>query len=229
VNPDSKRNASSKGASIAPLDSNRKRLFHRLRADAPPVGFAVLLLSSLLVRCATRDDSALTSAGVHQTGELGEGGAGGSPILVGGGGRWSPLEAGPPPCTPTTADRDCPIPRPQCDGDSALAYYANPACVERACQWTRRTAPCAHGCADGGCSSPATSELDGSTDGDPECSSGDGSVCAVPPSICMDDSHVLYFTNPSCVAGRCQSEAHTLDCTAHRCERGGCRYAITTH
>lgn len=206
----------------------------RLRSGAPPATFALLLVASLMLRCAKTEPTpsliGFQPGPVARGGSTGTGGAsiatGGLSLGVGTGGQ-SAVTPPPSECTPATADHDCPLPTSACEGTSALAYYTSPACVYGRCQWTRLTTPCDRGCTDGGCAPAFTAVAAGNVDSGVECSSSDASTCALPASICMDATRLLYFSNPRCVAGQCQFEAHARDCSPDDCQNGGCRVHFT--
>jgi hypothetical protein len=210
----------------------------RSRNGGPPLAFLSLLALSLLVRCASSDrEPVLGSSQVVASGgalSSGTGGAGGSPIATGSGGLtiqiWTGTGGGEPDgglpltCTPATADRDCALPHSTCEGALSLAYYTDPVCIENTCHWTRRTSPCSRGCYDGGCTQPFTAVPAGPIDSGVECTPGDASTCELPPSVCLDQRTLLFFTNARCVAGACQVEALTRDCSDVGCANGGCSY-----
>lgn len=219
--------------------SQQKRFMTRFRSGGPPAVLLALLASSLLLRCANTDsESSLYSRQVAETGgaaTIGVGGTGGSPFRTGSGGLTIQLVAGAGgqldagrtfSCTPKTVERDCPLPRSTCGGAGSLAYYTDPVCVQNACQWTRHTTLCDRACNDGGCLPSFTAVPIGPIDAGTECAAADASACTLPPSVCLDDSNLLYFTNPRCVEGACRTDALVRACS-RGCNYGGCRYPLT--
>lgn len=126
-------------------------------------------------------------------------------------------------CVPGAPAESCPIPPPFCEDGVTLSYFTDPACPMSTCEWTRRTIRCEF-CQDGGCrinSGPSPSPV-------PLCWEGDGGTCPFQPSICLNDSQMVYFENPRCVTGICESTGHVTDCSGMGCRNGVCVY-MSTH
>ncbi len=51
--------------------------------------------------------------------------------------------------------------------------------------------------------------------------------CPLPPSVCQDGLHLVYFTNPACVYGQCMYSQEIFTCTAF-CASGACGASTTT-
>jgi hypothetical protein len=41
-----------------------------------------------------------------------------------------------------------------------------------------------------------------------------GVQCALPPSVCLDDYYLIYYTGGTCVDNKCEYETHWLYCYA---------------
>jgi hypothetical protein len=59
------------------------------------------------------------------------------------------------------------------------------------------------------------------------CSGDDAGTCQLPPSLCADDRWLAYFTNATCVDGRCRWDVGYRDCDALSCVGGGCQLNVT--
>jgi hypothetical protein len=224
---------------IGPQTWSHKRWADRIRAGMPPLAFLSLLASSLLIRCVgTERGPGLISNRTVEAGTVsfGTAGAGGSPSATKSGGFTIQIPTGSGgqfdlgrtySCAPATAARDCPLPRSTCEGASSFVYYTDPSCVENVCKWTRSTSRCGRGCNDGGCLPPLTAVPVGPIDSGVECTPGDAGACELPPSDCLDQRNLLYFTNAKCVSGSCQAEAVVQDCGYSGCRYGGCSSHLT--
>jgi hypothetical protein len=51
-------------------------------------------------------------------------------------------------------------------------------------------------------------------------------TCELPPSTCLDDSYVVYYTDGTCVSDMCQYMTHLLYCPTG-CRNGGCLGGFT--
>jgi hypothetical protein len=219
----------------------------RSRKHSPPAVVGMLLVSSLVVRCASKDapgervartDAAVTGEGGRSLIQTGSGGKGtGGQIFFQTGGSDSigptgPIDSGPYySCTSASVEKDCAPPASTCDG-ATLAFFTDSKCIDGQCQWTRQTRACAGACADGGCA-PLGDASNGQADASPPCGStiaGDASgprtvACAIPPSVCLGRSQLLYFVNPTCVDGSCRTTAMLRYCGT--CVDGGCQRNFT--
>lgn len=217
------------------------------RKHSPPVVVGMLLVSSLIVRCASKDESgervARTDAAVTGVGGqsqmTGSGGKGtGGEILLQTGGSAPIRPSGPfdggiyATCQPGSVDRICTPPKAVCQDPKTLALFTAPQCVDGTCQWTRQTLACAGTCKDGACDS-AGDASSGRRDAGGRCdpasagdaSSGDANAgsaagCDIPASICVGTSQLLYFVNPRCVDGTCRTTAVPRYCS--QCVDGAC-------
>jgi hypothetical protein len=209
------------------------------RQHVPLLAIGTLLASSLVLRCASMDDSggrlSQTDAAV-----TGEGGTGGVQIFVETGGSPSaPVDAGPTyACRPATVEKDCPSPASTCDDGSTLAFLTAATCVDGQCQWRRRTRTCAETCTRGACDSAGdASNRDAGRQCTAAASTADATAadanalatrgCDIPPSVCLGRSKMLYFVDPRCEDGACRWVAMIDDCRGGWCENGACEYNFT--
>lgn len=56
---------------------------------------------------------------------------------------------------------------------------------------------------------------------------GDGIACELPPSVCASPDWLVYFVNPTCVAGFCHWEKSYYSCRGSACVDGSCRSHFT--
>ena len=83
--------------------------------------------------------------------------------------------------------------------------------------------------ADGGAGSGGAGGASGGADASGECTPATVPVdCPLPPSICDDIRTLRYYTDASCVAGRCQWTRATVTCTGGSCMNGACLGSGTT-
>lgn len=216
------------------------------RQHVPLLAIGTLLASSLVLRCASMDDSggrfSQTDAAV-----TGEGGrsqistnTGGWQFFVDTGGSGvTPVITGMYRCEPATVEKNCPLPAPMCDGATTLAFLTDAKCVNFNCQWTRRTRACAHVCTSGACD-PAGDASNRDRDAGTQCTalasnadatSGDARAdaargCDIPRSVCIDARYLLYFADSHCEFGTCRSVAMVRECAAG-CVDGACEYNLT--
>jgi hypothetical protein len=231
--------------SLDPI-TKRTRSFAAVRSEfsreAPPAVFVVLLGASLLVRCggvvntdstrraASQEAGVTASGGGNGTpsGAAGSPGIGGVVFGVGGvtnaGGAIIVVPApssmpgapGPGHCRPSAAAEDCPLPLTFCEDGITIAYYADPACPNGTCEWTRKTSRCGAPCMGGVCV----------VTGGPiplQCSGSDASTCPLPPSVCLSEFQLLYFSDLRCVDDACESAARVMDCGVWGCAYGACQ------
>lgn len=215
------------------------------RKHSPPIVVGTLLVSSLVLRCASKDDSGtrLEQTDAAVTGQGGRSqispSTGGSRIFVGTGGNDyvpptdGPIDSGPYySCQPTSVEKSCPPPDPICEDATTLAFFTAATCVDGSCQWTRQTRACAGSCKDGACDA-AGDASDRQRDAGALCGNtiaGDATTtdvgaprvvaCAIPPSLCLGRSQLLYFVNPTCVDGSCRTTAMLRYCGT--CANGSC-------
>lgn len=217
----------------------RRRL--KDRVQTPPLVFSALLGASLLIRCggsvaagggtgSSSREGGISGSPANSGGASlgGANGAGGDNTGGGGGGlvvRMGPLPIDLASCE--TAD-GCPVPPAQCESGRTAVYYTDPACPSGSCQWTRHERVCATDCTNGTCApvNGADAASVNGADGAPAaeralCSNAEAGACPLPQSVCLDMWDLLYFANPRCVAGECQSEAHIEQCN-NSCRNGGC-------
>ena len=57
--------------------------------------------------------------------------------------------------------------------------------------------------------------------GDNAGAAGVNEECSVPPSVCADGQHLLYYSSGVCIAGKCTWTVATLPCP-ERCSNGAC-------
>jgi hypothetical protein len=50
--------------------------------------------------------------------------------------------------------------------------------------------------------------------------------CDLPPSTCLDDYYLIYYTSGTCVDGSCTYVTNYMYCSS-RCEQGGCSGGFT--
>jgi len=157
------------------------------------------------------------------------GGAGGNETSGAGGVIVMPIAPTPVDlanCRPSAAAEGCPLPPADCESDITLAYFAEPACPSGTCQWTRHVHICETSCANGTCA-PANAAGGAASVQYTRCSNTEAGACPLPQSVCLDMWQLLYFANPQCVAGECQSEAHVEHCN-NSCMNGACM-SVGTH
>ena len=66
-------------------------------------------------------------------------------------------------------------------------------------------------------------------DEDQQGDAGDGVACELPPSVCASPDWLVYFVNPTCVAGLCRWEKSYYQCQGSPCVDGACRSRHTAH
>lgn len=58
------------------------------------------------------------------------------------------------------------------------------------------------------------------------CDGDAGVGCELPPSTCLDENYIAYYTGGTCNAGTCEYETNLMYCPTG-CELGGCRGGFT--
>ena len=62
---------------------------------------------------------------------------------------------------------------------------------------------------------------------DQQGDAGDGVACELPPSVCASPDWLVYFVNPTCVAGLCRWEKSYYQCRGSPCVDGACQLHVT--
>jgi len=204
-----------------------------VRTNAPLLALVALLAGSLLTRCASSDP---------KTGSPGtDGGAASGPCTP----ATVPADCPLPPsiCVDATTlgyytEASCVAGRCQWTRSTTLCFGAcmNGACIGSGTTTTGGPPPPPPGTGTGGA---GETDAGGTGGAGPSGDGGDApdagpctpstvaTDCSLPPSICDDGSTLGYYTNASCVDGRCQWTRQTVRCTG-ACVNGACLGSGTT-
>ena len=60
----------------------------------------------------------------------------------------------------------------------------------------------------------------------PSCTM-DAGDCELPPSTCLDQNYLLFYTGGNCVDGTCQFTSNLMYCGGAGCVNGGCQGGFT--
>lgn len=212
------------------------------RRHGPPVVLGVLLVSSLVLRCASgrqeqingrlaRTDAAIWATGGQPNIFVPTGGAstgaGSAPAT---GGAWGMDFR----CTPGAVEKTCQLSR-LCADATTRVVFMSPACVDGDCQWTAQMRTCAQACTDGACETAGDASNGEQSTGaqcdvaatDAALGDRDAGGCELPPSVCIGSRTLLYFDNPRCEDGLCRAEAKARECSSGPCVEGACQWNVT--
>jgi hypothetical protein len=61
----------------------------------------------------------------------------------------------------------------------------------------------------------------------PACKLDAGTSCPLPPSTCLDQYYLIYYTGGDCTDGTCHFMTNLMYCGPYGCTNGGCNGGFT--
>jgi hypothetical protein len=171
-----------------------------------------LLLLGRVVACQTDDRAAIATGGAGRDGGTGlgaQGGLGGDGVGGQTGGGLTTGESG--------SGGSCGL-FDTCDGNDVVVQTLSnaPNCSQPFVTLSRTPCPTGQVCFEGSCLPPVAA---------PTMACSSATDCTLPPSVCVEESRLMVFSDPTCDQGQCHWKQIVDDCNPNfgiRCHNGQC-------